>query len=166
MNLFNLLADQWEEHRTRPGYAWRRRGVGRSLGAQLIGASLYELPPGQATWPYHWHWANEELLLVVTGKPTLRTPAGQRQLDAGDAVAFPRGPAGAHHIRNGTEAPTRVLIISTMMHPGIGEYPDSGKLIVTGGASPIPGTEAPLELVFPRDSGVAYWDDGDPASIS
>ena len=51
----SLLRDDWDEQRARPGYAWKRRGLGRDLGGELLGASLYELPAGQATWPYHWH---------------------------------------------------------------------------------------------------------------
>ena len=80
----NLLRDDWNEQRARPGYAWKRPGLGRALGGELLGTSLYELPPGQAPWPYHWHWANEELLIVVAGVPTLRTPDGERTLQAGE----------------------------------------------------------------------------------
>jgi uncharacterized cupin superfamily protein len=153
MSVLNLFADEWDERRTRPGYTWNRRGLGRRLAGELLGASLYELEPGQATWPYHWHWANEELMLVVAGAPTLRTPEGEHELAVGDVVLFPRGPAGAHEVRNAGAATSRVLIISTMIHPEIGEYPDDGKILVAAGAPPTPGEDAPLELLF--DKGAA-----------
>jgi len=73
-----------------------RRGLWGALGGELLGASLYELPSGQATFPFHWHWATEELLIVVASQVTLRTPDGERELNAGDVVPFPRGLAGGH----------------------------------------------------------------------
>ena len=91
----NLLRDRWDEQRARPGYAWKRRGLGRALGGELLGASLYELPPGQATRPYHWHWANEELLIVVAGKPRAarRTASGtSRPVTSSSSVADGREP--------------------------------------------------------------------------
>ena len=78
---------------------WLHVGATRAagaLGGELLGASLSELPSGQATLPFHWHWANEELLIVVASQVTLRTPDGKRELNAGDVVAFPRGLAGGH----------------------------------------------------------------------
>ena len=61
-----------------------------------IGASLYELAPGQATFPYHWHQLEEEWLIVLGGEPTLRSPGGEQRLVPGDVVVFPVGPEGAH----------------------------------------------------------------------
>src|SRR5687767_7721080 len=115
MRTVSLFADEWDERRTRPGYTWARRGLRRPLGTELLGASLYELPPGEATFPLHWHWANEELLIVVAGDVALRTSDGQRELSAGDVVAFSRGPAGAHQLRNTSDDVARVLIVSTML---------------------------------------------------
>ena len=34
---------------------------GPDLGATETGLSVYELPPGQAICPYHWHAANDTL---------------------------------------------------------------------------------------------------------
>lgn len=86
-------------------------------------------------------------------------PKGEHQLGAGDIAHFPRGPSGAHQVRNRGAAPARILLVSTMLSPEIGEYPDSGKLIVAAGATPTPAEEAPLELLFRRESaiGEAGW---------
>ena len=93
--LVNLFQDDWDECGLGPGRAWSRAGVGRRLGGALLGASLYELPPDQESWPYHFHYANEELLIVLDGRPTLRTPECERELAPGDAAIFVRGPEGA-----------------------------------------------------------------------
>lgn len=90
--------------------------------------SLWEIPSGEAAYPYHHHLAEEELLLVLDGRPSLRTPDGWRELAEGEVVAFPRGEAGAHQLVNRTQQTVRFLSISTSGEPDIVIYPDSGKL--------------------------------------
>ena len=65
------------------------------------------------------HHANDEWLLVVSGTPTLRTPEGEQELMEGDVACFLRGSDGAHQVSNGTEAPVRVLMLSTLIRPDI-----------------------------------------------
>jgi uncharacterized cupin superfamily protein len=139
-----------EEFRTR--YA----RLGRAAGATHLGATLYELDPGQALCPYHWHAANEEMLIVFAGEPTLRTPEGERRLAAGDLVSFPRGEQGAHTVYNRSEAPVRVLMLSEMNEPEVAVYPDSGKVMARQQA---PGAEAVgLRALFRLADQVDYWD--------
>jgi uncharacterized cupin superfamily protein len=112
-----------------------RRFGGRSLSddvdAQLTGLALYELPPGEKFWPYHFHLALEEWLLVVSGELVLRTPEGERTLRAGDVACFPRGPRGAHTVRVEGDVPVRFVIPSTQDRLGGGAvYPDSGKFAI------------------------------------
>ena len=128
MKVFNLYSDELDDSTDREG--WRVTGatVGEHIGGELIGAGLYEVEPGNKLFPYHTHHANEEWLLVVRGQPTLRTPEGERQLDEGDGVCFPRGMAGAHQVRNGTDSPIRVLMLSTKIAPEIVQYLDTGKV--------------------------------------
>src|SRR5713226_2766902 len=112
MDVFNLFAEQdWDNENEREGYRHRVTRIGERLGASLLGASLYELPPGERTWPYHYEHASEEWLLVVAGKPTLRTPDGERELQPGDVAVFPPGPAGGHKVENRTEDTVRVVIL-------------------------------------------------------
>ncbi|CAN5121213.1 hypothetical protein BH18ACT12_BH18ACT12_08530 [soil metagenome] len=67
-------------------------------------------------------------MLVVAGKPTLRSPDGEQQLEPGDVAVFPEGPAGAHQIRNGTDDPVRVVFLSSKSPLAVVHYPDSGKV--------------------------------------
>ena len=98
-----------------------------------LGASVWELQPGGENWN-HLHHGSEEMVVVLSGAPTLRTSEGERVLAEGDLVVFPRGPLGARGIRNDSDAPARLLIVSTNADPDVTEYPDSGKvgLIVAG----------------------------------
>ena len=124
----NVLDPDFDAEQDRPGFTWRRARVGRQAGAEHLGASVFELPPGQAAFPLHYHHANEELLIVLDGEPTLRTPDSERTLQKGEVVAFPRGSAGAHQIVNRSAKPVRFFILSEMNAPEVVVYPDSGKI--------------------------------------
>ena len=154
MKVFNLNADEWGHTEERPGWRAKATQVGRQLNAELIGGGLYELEPGNKLWPYHTHHANEEWVIVLRGEPTLRTHEGEQQLRQGDVVAFPRGKEGAHQIGNDTDAPVRVLMLSTLIAPDIVEYLDTGKI----GARSVAGEW----IVFARPGPeLEYWEDED-----
>jgi uncharacterized cupin superfamily protein len=152
MRRFNVLTGELPVEQDRPGYAWRaRRGVAREAGLRLIGASVYELPDGQGSFPYHYHHGVEEWLYVVAGAPTLRDPAGERVLAPGELVCFPSGPDGAHAVRG----PGRVVMFSGVAAVDVAAlsvYPDSDKL----GARP--PDEGPDRLNFRRGDAVDYWE--------
>jgi len=130
MDVFNLNADEWDRVEEREGWRSKDAWVGAKLGAELLGGSMYELEPGDRLWPYHTHHANEEWMIVLRGRPTLRTPEGEQELREGDVVCFKRGREGLHQVRNATEEPIRVLMLSTLLAPDVVEYVDSGKLSV------------------------------------
>ena len=152
----NIYDPDFEPQEEPAGYFQRRARIGRQAGAERLGASLYELPPGKAAWPYHAQFANEELLVVLSGRPSLRTSAGWRELEEGEVVSFPRGEAGAHQVLNGSEAPVRFLVISEMNAPEISVYPDSGK-VGTYGTAPGSADEG-HEAVFRSSDAVDYWE--------
>jgi uncharacterized cupin superfamily protein len=123
----NVFADDWED--LYPQIEGWRSNVKRLVPrGHTLGLSVYELLPGQTQCPYHFHHGNEELILVLRGRPTLRTPDGERELAAGDVVHFPTGAGGAHHVFNRTDEPARYVIADAKVSPEIIEYPDSGKL--------------------------------------
>jgi uncharacterized cupin superfamily protein len=140
LNLRDAQLEAREHHRA--------VSVREALGGEQLGCTLYEFDPGAQLWPYHYHWNNEEWLIVVDGTPTVRTPDGERELCAGDFVAFADGEAGAHTMYNRSDRPARVAIFSTR-NQGSAHYPDSDKV----GAGP------PWDrLYFRRGDAVDYWD--------
>lgn len=127
-------------------------------GTPDIGCSLYELPPGGRSWPYHWHAGNAEALYVTSGEGTLRLDGEEFPLAAGDYVPFPTGKAGAHRVLNDGDTPLRFLVLSTMDQPDVTVYPDSRKVGVYGGSPP--GGDADERTVsgyFSLDGAVDYW---------
>jgi uncharacterized cupin superfamily protein len=148
----NLFSAEVEVSSERPdGYRFAFARLGPRIGASLIGATVYDLLPGQSSFPYHYEYGCEEWLLVVAGRPTLRHPGGEDELEPGDLVCFPEGPEGAHKVTNGTEESVRIMILSTKSEPAVAVYPDSDKIGVW------PGNEAD-EIMIRRESDVDYWD--------
>lgn len=125
--------------------------VGPALEAKQIGTSVYEIPPGEGICPYHYEYAEEEWLLVLSGNPTLRHPGGSDALEPWDLVCFPTGPEGAHSIRNETKQTLRVMMYSTVVHPAATVYPDSDKIAIWTG-------NRDDDLIVKRKSGVEYFD--------
>ena len=124
--------------------------IGRDVGAKQTGTTVYEIPPGQSVCPYHYEYGEEEWLLVLEGRPTVRTPDATEQVDPFEVVFFPTGPEGAHQISNDTDAPVRVLMWSNVVYPTATAYPDSGKVgVFTGDKSE--------DLLVERSSGVDYY---------
>jgi uncharacterized cupin superfamily protein len=156
----NLFEPEFDADQERPGFSYRRAKLGQQAGARQLGASLYEIPPGEATFPYHAHTANEELLIVLSGRPHLRTPEGWRELEPGEVVAFPVGPDGAHQLHNRSPENARVLVVSTMVAPEVNLYPDSGKLMA---ATRAPGAAGEgFQEAYERDGSVDYWQGEEP----
>ena len=138
-----------------PGYRAPRAKLGPQIGASMIGGSIYELEPGQSVCPYHYEYGNEEWLLVLEGSATLRHAEGKEDretvLGPGDLVCFPDGPEGAHKVANASDAPVRVLFLSTLIDPSATVYPDSDKISIWAG----PGGD---DLIVRRGSAVDYYD--------
>ena len=140
----NLFDPAWDAERDQDGFRWRRALLGRQAGARQLGASLFAVPPGGATFPLHAHLHNEELLLVLAGRPTLVTEDGARELAEGEVVAFPAGRAGAHRLENRTGAEVRLVLVSTMLAPEVNLMLEDGTAWVR---DYIPGTEPPAGAV-------------------
>lgn len=131
-----------------PGFRSRAKKIGPLLhDAQALGATVYDLDPGESICPYHYEYGNEEWLIVLTGKPTYRDEdSDEFELNPWDVVMFPEGPDGAHQVTNRTDEPVRVLMLSTTNEPSVAVYPDSNKV----------GVWPPGKL-FELDSAVDYW---------
>ena len=106
----------------------RGRPVARPAGAREIGGSVYELAPGASGFNLHAHYGNEELFVVLRGRPTLRTATDEEELAPGDVVACPRGREGTHTIANRSEEPALVLAVSTANSPDVVIYPETGTI--------------------------------------
>ena len=88
VNVFTLACDTELQHE---GFRIQQAALSNRIGAELLSGNVYDVAPGKKLWPYHLHHANEEWLLVLRGRPTLRTPEAERELLEGDVTCFVRG---------------------------------------------------------------------------
>jgi uncharacterized cupin superfamily protein len=154
---FNVLVGEWSEGYPQPdGYRANRK----RLAAGELAMSVYELLPGQTQCPFHFHHGNDELMVVLGGRPTLRTPDGESKLDEGDAVPFPAGRDGAHQVSNRTAEPVRYLVFARHVTPEVVEHLDSGKILAMARSESQTGQ--PLWTVHRLADAADYFDGEEP----
>jgi uncharacterized cupin superfamily protein len=127
----NIFDKEFDELRDGDGAAKRVTRIGAKAGAERIGATIWDLDPGATAYKYHFHYGEEELLIVIEGRPTLRTPDGERELAPGEVVGFPVGPAGAHQLINRSPETARFIAISAGEETDVVSYPDTGQTLVS-----------------------------------
>jgi uncharacterized cupin superfamily protein len=151
----NLYDNDWDVERSYGDARMRMMHVGRRLGSELLGATVFEIEPGLPGL-YHFHYGNEEWALVLEGTPTLRTPDGERELRRGDVAVFRRGPDGAHALGNRSDSICRVAVFSSMLEPDVVSYPDAGIIGAIAGDAPTAGRDAPFEAFFRAGDQLGY----------
>jgi uncharacterized cupin superfamily protein len=151
--VINVFDDEWEDIYP-PVEGWRSN-MRRLAPGRTLGMTVYELLPGQTQCPYHFHHGNEEMLLVLRGTPTLRTPEGERELRPGDAMHFSIGPEGTHQMVNRSAEPARYVVADAKVSPEIVEYPDSRKIAAMSRATQ-------LWTIHRLDDEADYFDGEEP----
>jgi uncharacterized cupin superfamily protein len=149
--IFNLVDCELEEStHPRDGHRFLRAMLGQAAGATHTGCSVYELPPGETAWAYHYELNREEWLIVVAGEVVVRTPSGEETLRAGDVTSFPVGEQGAHQVRNDSSAPARFAMPSSWAGDGyVAVRPESNTALIVG-----PG----FRRIVPLDDDLGYWE--------
>jgi uncharacterized cupin superfamily protein len=151
-----LEPGEWDDYGPGPaGWCRKPRRLVRTPG-QSLSMSVYVVEPGELHLPYHFHHGAEELLLVLEGTPTLRTPSGERELRPGDVAHFPRGADGAHQLWNAGDEPARFVVAAAGTTPELVEYPDTGKIAAM---AKTPSQRGPtLWSMHFLENEVGYWD--------
>jgi uncharacterized cupin superfamily protein len=105
------------------GRSWR--AVAEAGGLTQFGANLVTLAPGAWSSQRHWHTAEDELVVVLTGELMLVEDDGETTLGPGAIATFKAGVANGHHLQNRSAAAATFLAIGTD-RPSADEchYPD------------------------------------------
>jgi uncharacterized cupin superfamily protein len=143
----NVWTDDWDEGEDWSGGGSRSKRLPR---AEQLGATVYELGPGNFV-VYHFHHAAEELLVVLEGEMTLKAEEGERLVRRGEVVIFPVGPPGAHGFRNDGDGRCRYLMVSTHPAPEVVEYPELGQITAQGPSESQTGERLWLVYDVPKD---------------
>ncbi len=128
--------------------------LGAQLGMTQMGCSLVELEPGKRAWPYHLHYAQEELFVIIEGQGALRYDGQEYAIRQGDVFFAGTGPGTAHQIINSSDATLKYLAFSSMESPEICFYPDSEKY----GCYASKDEDKALRFIARADSAVGYFD--------
>jgi uncharacterized cupin superfamily protein len=156
--LIRNLHEVPREHQVRePLYDSMTARLASGTAARGLGASIDTVPPGKRSCPYHFHHAQEEMFVVLSGSGTLRVAGEMLPLRTGDVVFIPPGPEYPHQIINSSDAPLTYLSVSTRETPEVVEYPDSGKYLAMARSVGAAGFDAIQRTAASLD----YWD-GEP----
>jgi uncharacterized cupin superfamily protein len=124
-----------------------------------IGCGYDEVPPGKRSCPYHFHYAQEEVFVILSGEGTLRVAGEHVPVRAGDVIRILPGPAYPHQLLNTSDAMLTYLSLSTREYPEICEYPDSQKYGAF--AAPADGPLLHGGRMHRAKDDLDYWD-GEP----
>lgn len=138
---------------------FRRKQLGEAAGGEDLGCSLYELPAGARSWPYHYHTANEEAVYVLGGEGRLRHEGGEEGVVSGDFVSLPADESGGHQIINDGDEPLRYLVFSTMNEPDVTVYPEMEKVGVFVGSPPGGREKRSLHRYYNLEDDTEYWEE-------
>lgn len=147
MALKDTPVNHRQEHE---GYEYYRRKIVPYGSAKNTQVCVYEIPPGKAAYPYHFHYKNEETFYILSGEGVLKTIRGEQKVAAGEFLFFPTGPEGAHKLTNSSETENLVYIDFDTVHDlDIAVYPDSDKIGIWGMG---------INRIYPKSSNVDYYD--------
>ena len=146
------------EHQVRaPLYDTLCARLAPGTAAQKLGASIDIVAPGMRSCPYHFHYAQEEMFVILEGSGTLRVAGEMLPVRASDVLFIPPGPEYPHQLLNTSDAPLKYLSISTRETPEVCEYPDSGKFLAMAQAS----NGHQFDVIQRPEASLDYWD-GEP----
>ena len=131
--------------------------LARKAGAQAVFLNRDRLPPGSRT-TLHWHARDEEALVVLAGRPTLRQVWGSRdeegrpsfaggreervELRAGDLVHWSPDALVAHHLINEVDEDAVLLVVGDANADDVCVMPDRGDVWIApleGAGHLVPG---------------------------
>lgn len=93
------------------GRSWT--AVTEAGGLTQFGANLVTLAPGAWSSQRHWHSAEDELVVVLTGELVLVEDGGETVMRPGDIATFPADVANGHHLQNRSTSAATFLAIGT-----------------------------------------------------
>ena len=119
--------------------------LSKTVDSKHLVFDLRKLESGKYSFPYHFHHNSEELIMIVSGSMTIRTPKGLEIANKGQLVFFEIGESGTHQFYNHDTIPCVYLDIKTAIGIDVCEYPDSGKINIS-----------PFNETFEKESQVDY----------
>ena len=144
----NFDSVKTEREQREPLYDSHCARLAVGTAASKLGASIDTVEPGKRACPYHCHYAQEEMFIILAGEGTLRVAGEMLPVRTGDVIFIPPGPEYPHQLINTSSAALKFLSISTREPIEVVHYPDSDKLLTMA-----PG----VDRITTKDANVDYW---------
>ncbi|MCH5166701.1 MAG: cupin domain-containing protein [Erysipelotrichales bacterium] len=124
-NINNIKAKYKKEH----GYEFNKYEVTERKDFSQTYICFYEIMPGHAAYPKHYHSYNTECFYIIEGNGIVETIDSKIEVKAGDVIVFPCGKEGTHKLINTSDKEKLVYIdFDTTNSPDIIHYVDSDKI--------------------------------------
>ena len=135
-----------------------RAPVSPRIGATKLGYAVIRVPPGKRAWPYHAHYALEEMFYVLSGNGTLRHADEEYPIRAGDFICSPADPEQPHQIVNTSDDDLTYIALGNEVSTDVILYPDSGKYGAWHGDRRDPDGPGNFKVFARKETAVDYWD--------
>ncbi len=146
--------DKFEEHE-KGSFHGKYAILSDNIGASRLGYNLTIVKPGKKSCPFHNHYINEEMFLILDGQGTLRFGEEEFAVAKHDIIACPPGGKEvAHQLINTGATDLKYLALSTRDPYDICEYPDSNKVLSMAGTY----AERKLRHMSSLDNSLDYFD--------
>lgn len=117
------------KHKKAYGYEFNKYEVTQRKDFSQAYVCFYEIMPGHAAYPKHYHSYNTECFYIISGIGIVETMDSQINVKSGDIIVFPCGKKGMHKLTNTSKIDKLVYIdFDTTNSPDIVHYVDSEKI--------------------------------------
>ncbi len=111
------------------GYEYNKYEITQRKDFSQAYICFYEIMPGKASFPKHYHSYNTEAFYIIKGNGIIKTINSEINIKSGDVIVFPCGKAGTHKIINTSKTDNLLYIdFDTTNSPDIVHYIDSDKI--------------------------------------
>lgn len=108
--------------------------LGEAAGLTQFGVNLVTLQPGARSSLRHWHMAEDEFVMVMSGALVLEQDEGEYPMRPGDCAGWRAGDRNGHAFRNDTAEPATFLVVGTKAPREVATYSDVDlRLEIEGG---------------------------------
>lgn len=118
-------------HDRGPGIGANGANFSRAMGLTMLGASYFEVQPGESAFPFHVHYLEDEIIVILEGEGTYRFGDATYKVTVGDVLGAPAGRAElAHQLTNTGTSTLRYICVANQTETNVVELPEHGVLRV------------------------------------
>ena len=116
-----------KRHDRGPGIGADGANFTRAMGLTMLGASYFEVQPGESAFPFHVHYLEDEIIVILEGEGTYRFGDTSHKVSVGDVLGAPAGRAElAHQLTNTGTGILKYICVANQTDTNVVELPEHG----------------------------------------